>query len=444
MIKITLDRKLYYSLLILFVLLASAAESYSSSFCQPIPSATGSIINVSSAQAGQLKSIVGSASPGTTLLLEDGTYAVSGTLLFSSPNVTLRSLSGNRDSVIIDGEYNTNTLIQVMASNITIANVTLMRTNEHLIHFLGGGDHGNVYNVKFIDPTEHMIKINPSSGGAYNDFGTIACSEFILTNAGRPNIADNHGKGACYTGGIDAHTTAGWHIRDNVFKDIYCTESWRTGIAEHAIHFWQANRDEIVERNKIHNCARGIGFGLGGQNQNGTNNPYRTYPDNPLQGISGFVDNIGGVIKNNMIFSNVGSIVDTGIGFESALNAEVYHNTVYIPGTNWATIDTRYPTSNPIIKNNLVSSQMQVRSGALTPTYAGNIETASASMFVDAANGNLHLVNTASNVINAGVSLIGLVNNDIDEDVRDSNPAVGADETKDIIAPGPPTIIAVP
>ena len=61
---------------------------------------------------------------GTTILLEDGTYDLldgdfSSRLSFNAPNVTLRSLSGNRDAVILDGAYGTNELTSIHASNVT-------------------------------------------------------------------------------------------------------------------------------------------------------------------------------------------------------------------------------------------------------------------------------------------------------------------------------------
>ncbi|MFQ5900406.1 MAG: chitobiase/beta-hexosaminidase C-terminal domain-containing protein, partial [Thermodesulfobacteriota bacterium] len=406
--------------------------------CGPLsaPDPTDTIVTVTPAQASQLPSIVSNAGPGTTIFLEDGVYPITGTLRFQSDNVTLRSASGNRGAVIIDGQYQTNTLIQISASYVTIADITLKRTNEHLIHLLGGGHYANLYNLHLLDPTQQFIKENPSGGVVFNDFGTLACSLVELTAAGRPNI-DPTGSG-CYTGGIDAHQAWGWNVRDNIFKDIYCTNG---GVAEHAIHFWRTSRDTVVERNTILNSARGIGFGLG----NGTT-PDRIYPDDPLAGVSGYVGHIGGIIKNNIIFGNIGSYFDSGIGLEQAWNAEVYHNTVYSSGGTFSSIDTRYTNSNPVIINNLVNPAMTVRGGG-NPAKSGNIESASANMFVDVVNGDLHLVESATAAIDNGVFLSGAVTDDIDEDIRDSQPDIGADEYimggVDITPPGDITNLQV-
>ena len=52
-----------------------------------------------------LRSIVGAAQTGDTIRLADGTYVLPQALLFRTPGVTFRSASGNRDSVILDGQY---------------------------------------------------------------------------------------------------------------------------------------------------------------------------------------------------------------------------------------------------------------------------------------------------------------------------------------------------
>lgn len=50
-----------------------------------------------------------------------------------------------------------------------------------------------------------------------------------------------------------------------------------------------------------------------------------------------------------------------------------------------------------------------------------------ANIFVDAAAGNLHILGTATQVIGNGISIAG-INNDYDNDLRDSAPDIGADE----------------
>jgi len=59
-----------------------------------------------------------------------------------------------------------------------------------------------------------------------------------------------------------------------------------------------------------------------------------------------------------------------------------------------------------------------------------NLENASLSLFLNAASGDLHLVNSAIDAINQGTALSsGLADEDIDQEQRNSEPDIGADET---------------
>ncbi|MBI2559504.1 hypothetical protein HYW20_09345 [Candidatus Woesearchaeota archaeon] len=380
-----------------------------SPFCSPLPAATGNIVTVST--ASQLSNAVANAQSGQTIVVADGTYTISSTLWFNVPQVTLRSQSGNRDGVVIDGNYAVGEIINIRANNVAIADLTLKRAQWHPLHLVSGSNNAMLYNLHIIDAGQQFVKVNPNTAGSYNDFGTLACSLLEMTPAGRTYVESNPSGGyTCYTGGLDAHQAWGWTIRDNTIKNIYCSN----GLAEHAIHFWDASRDPIVERNVIINNARGIGFGLGSAAGG------RTYSGLSVANANHF----GGVIRNNFVYANIAQF-DTGIGLESAWNVSVYHNTVYSSGG--LPLDVRFTASNPMVKNNLISGQISIRDGAV-PTQQGNVQQASSSLFADPSNGNLHLLSTAAAAINKGVSLSGLVPYDIDGQLRDSQPDIGADE----------------
>ena len=255
-----------------------AAPTIDPQACAPLPPPSGSIVNVST--VSQLENAVNSAVAGTTIRIADGTYNLNGAYLrIDVPNVTLRSASGNREAAILDGNYQTTEIIQIVASNVTIADLTLREAYYHPIHVMSGDAAHTlntlIYNVHIVDPGEQAIKINPATSGYYTDNGVIACSHIALTDAGRPHIRNN-----CYTGGIDAHQARGWIIRDNLIEGFWCS----SGLSEHGIHLWRGCRDTIVERNILRNNARGIGFGL-------TTDPGgRTYSDNPCPAASGYVD----------------------------------------------------------------------------------------------------------------------------------------------------------
>ena len=85
-----------------------------------MPTATGATVLVSN--VAQLQTAVNNAGAGTTVLVQDGTYNLNGAYLrIASPNVTLRSASGNPAAVVLDGNYQTTEIVQVVASNVTIA-----------------------------------------------------------------------------------------------------------------------------------------------------------------------------------------------------------------------------------------------------------------------------------------------------------------------------------
>ena len=244
--------------------------------CAPLP-ITGHAVEV--AASADLVAAVRSAAPGDTLLLANGTYALGGKIRqIVADGVTLRSKSGDREAVILDGQRSSSTgeVVSVTGSDVTIADLTIVNAYTHAIHVQATDAkdtlRATIYNVHVKDALEQGIKINQNVAETHSpDDGTVACSHIELTSSGRPNVRDN-----CYTGGIDAHWARGWRIRDNVIEGFYCP----SGLSEHGVHFWTGSRDTIVERNRILNSARGIGFGLGETTSSSTDD-WRTYPDAP-------------------------------------------------------------------------------------------------------------------------------------------------------------------
>lgn len=393
--------------------------------CAALPAPTGPVIMVTPDQADDLPDIVSGAASGTTIMLADGTYRSGRSgegarrMNFRTPGVTLRSASGNAEAVIIDGEYNTNEIINISASDVTIADVTITHAKDHLLHATGNGAEnivGTVFHgLRLFDAGEQFIKVNGSGQGGFVDDGELVCSWFELTDAGRPNI--ERAGGGCYTGGIDTHSAQGWHVADNTFKDIYCAGE---GLAEHAVHFWRNSRDTVVERNVITNCARGIGFGL---------NPAldkRSYADNPYPD-AGLIEHIDGVIQNNIIFADI-AFYDTGIELQHAHGTRVDHNTVMSTASAtgfYSSIDYRFEVTQVTIRNN-IARRITSRNGG-NATLESNIEAPDSSLFVDMASGDLHLAASASEAIDKAVPVQD-VTDDFEGDSRQGAKDIGADE----------------
>ncbi len=399
-------------------------------FCPRLSEPTGETIHVTPEEADDLRSIVMNAEPGATIVLDDGYYDMSGgdnshRLSFYTDGVTLRSASGEPENVVLDGNYVTGELLSIAASNITIAEITLARAYHHPIHVTGAADRDTentwIYRVRILDPGQQAIKINPSSQRKYTDRGRIECCYMELTDEGRAEVRDN-----CYTGGVDAHAAWQWEIRDNTIIGFWC----ESGLSQHGIHMWRTSRDTLVERNRIIDCARGIGFGLT-ETYGGTP---RSYPDNPYPDL-GFLDNIDGIIRNNFVSAASVALFNSSAGFDSGISiaqspgSQVLHNTVVSLQPPFSSIEWRFSKTNAVILNNLVTHNLMERNNAQA-TADGNIENAPIDFFVDAESGDLHLdPDTASTAIDSGVYVApGLCDEDIDGDPRGEFRDVGADE----------------
>ena len=401
--------------------LMAPAAVFAQGTCVPLPVPTGEVIEVSPAQAGSLPAVARGARPGATIQLTDGTYVLSQTLVFNQPGVTIRSKSGNRDAVTLDARYAVGELMLVLESNITIADLTLLRAFNHAVHVAPERRTTSgtlIHNVRAVDSGQQFVKIN-ANNGFYADNGVVRCSSFEMTDAGRAEVRDN-----CYTGGIGAHQAQGWQIYLNDFSGFWCG----AGLAGPAIQFWMGSRDTTVDRNVIMNSARGVGLGLGASWP-----VFRSYPDQPCGGKTG-LGHYGGTITNTVIFANDPRLFASGAGFDSGITLEqscatnVLHNTVFSTTPPFSSIEWRWPDTLATVANNIVSHNLRQRDGAVA-TLAGNLTNAPSSLFVDAVTGgDLHLRLTAVAAIDKGAMLTPPLAWDIDAAPRDSHPDVGADE----------------
>lgn len=415
-------------LFFLFFSLYGAISCLGQDFCASLDPPNGTIVNVDVAGLAGLQGMVAAAAPGTTFLFADGTYNLNGVyLLVTADGVSLRGASGNREAVILDGNYVSDEIVQVTASNVTIADMTLKRAVYHPIHVAAtnGSDVTGtlIHNVHIVDPGQQGIKINPDAARThFTDDGEISCSRIELTGAGRSQVLSINGDD-CYTGGIDAHWSKGWQIRDNDLEGFWCS----VGLPDPAIHFWTGSRDTTVVRNKLLDNARGIGFGL---LYSGSG---RTYVDDPCPESSGYVDHYGGVIRNNFVVQQDPAMYDSEYGFDSgialaqACGTRVIHNSVAASLSPFNSIEYRFTNTNVDILNNLTTHAIMQRDGA-SASLAGNITGVSPSVFADPVAGDLHLRPESTTIMDGGVSLGPDEQRDIDGQPRSVPPDVGADE----------------
>lgn len=380
--------------------------------CPPLPAPAGVTIRVST--VAQLQEAVRRLTSGTTVLVADGTYLLTGTLnIRGVRNVTLRSASGNRDSVVLQGPGMSNPahgnvphLIGVYdADDVTVADLTLRDAYFHLVQVHGedGPQRTRLYNLRLVDAGEQFLK--GSTDGAqrvrrYADGGEVACSVFEYTDRARSG----------YTNGVDVLAGAGWIIRDNVFRRIRAP---RGQLAGPAVLMWRNSRDTVVERNRFFECDRAIALGL-------------APPDANSRDGDATWDHQGGVVRNNVVSRRGAG--DVGISVNYARDFRILHNTVVLNGTFPWTIEFRFRPSGGTIANNLADGPIRRRDGAAASEF-GNLTRAGPAWFIDAAAGDLHLSPAATAAIDRATPVAG-VTDDVDGEPRPAGaaPDVGADE----------------
>ncbi len=366
---------------------------------EPCDKIIGEVVMVSSTSELRTAIIQANDAGGNrTILIADGTYQIATTSWYpyiTANDMVFRSLSGNRDAVILTGTGMKDVApitvngFYCFGNNITIADLTIKDVGNHAI--ATEGDNLFVHNVKIQNTFEQMIK--GTTGGDGADNAIIQCSLLEYPAGIGPQF---------YIGGLDIHEGDNWIVRDNIFKNI---TSPSVSLAQHAVHFWNFSSNNIVERNWIINCDRGIGFGLGS------------------------LSNEGGIIRNNMIYNDGSSIFhDVGISLETSPNTKVYNNTIFISYPN--AIEYRFAeTKNVTIKNNLTNQSIRSRDGGQGELLT-NYVTAQESWFKNLTTGDLRIQSEIPSVTNQGTSLPTEVTMDIDQTARPQGGAydIGASE----------------
>ncbi len=406
---------------IVFLLLSSQAIVGASNFCTLLAS-PGSGQRVEFIKSGDVQDLLHklhTASPGTTLFLADGVYTLAGdrSLEVNTPRITLRSTSGNRKSVIIEGGYNN---VSINASGFTVADLTLRNPRFHNIQVRGerGVLRTTLYNLHLLDAGQQFIKVSTGDGtqDRYADEGLVACSLIEYGTYAR----GTGGTPPSYTNGVDILAGKGWMIRDNTFRRIRSKE----GPAGPAILVWKNAIDTVVKRNLIIDSWRGVALGL-------------TAPDAHSRGGAPVkYDHQNGLVENNVILA-LNEPADAAIENNYALNSRVFHNTIYYRegikhAVSWS-IEYRFPQTTAVIKNNLANLPIIKRhphpnQGAV---LQGNVTDARKEWFRNLITGDFHLARNAP-AIDQGMPLPES-SEDIDGKRRPFGraPDAGADEFTD-------------
>ncbi|MEM7244945.1 MAG: hypothetical protein AAF533_06345 [Acidobacteriota bacterium] len=393
--------------------------------CDPTPPPTGTTVDV--ATESELQDAVRNLTSGTTILIADGDYTLTNTLVIDGvSDVAIRSASGNREAVILRGRGMNNSdywpvphvfLVQDV-TNLLIADLTAQDVWFHAVQV--AGEHGPSFvtlrNLHLKDAGEQLVKGSSGDSGAglYADDCRVECCLIEFTDRAR----------SFYTNGVDVLAGARWVVADNVFRNI------RAPVGELAgptVLFWRNSIDTIVERNLFLECDRGVALGLSTPDPSRARDGDDTY------------DHQGGIVRNNMFYRSAGSPTgDVGLAVAHCRDYSIVHNTVLLNGSFDWTIEYRFAVSDGVVANNLTDGRIAQRGGA-SGMLAGNVTTAVPADFVDAAGGDLHLAPGAATAIDAAVTGFGVAS-DYDGESRslDAAPDVGADELVACVLPAEP------
>ena len=348
----------------------------------------------------ELQRAIADAKPRDTILLADGQYPLQRMLEISTPDVTLRSRSGNPDRVVLHGRGMerdpVGVAIGIGASGVTIADITVRQVGYHAVQVRGerGASEFTLHNAKLTDTGQQLLKGSFADNGQVAANGLVACSELAYSTSAPSD----------YTNGVDILGTKAWVIRDNRFIRIRgpAARGWKGGPAVLA---WKGAEDTVVERNLIVDSFRGIALGL-----------------TPRYGAVDY-DHLRGVVRNNVVV-NLHPWADEAIEANGARGASIDHNSVLVNGSLPWSISVRFATATALVRNNLSNRSVIERDGGRV-TQSGNVTAATRSWFIDAPGHDLHLLPSAALAIDAGVGIPD-VTTDFDRALRPAGKAADA------------------
>ena len=403
-----------------FALLAFSGTAMAASpgNAPPLPLTGIRIVQV--ATEPQLQTAMGDLQNGDTILLADGTYNLTTSLYVNGRNdVTIRGTAGSTNVVLagkgIDNTNYGNVSFGIWSNgtNTTIAHLTIRDTWDNEIIFNPGAQSPLVYCVKLLNAGSQFIKSNPAdvTNGIGVNNGVVEYCWFEYT--GSP--PGDHGTGVGYFNGISAHAAQNWIIRGNLFKNLHNPDS-AAYLWNPAVLFWRHSINTLTEQNTFFNVDRAVAYGL----------------DNTTP----YFDHAGGAIRNNFVYlapglmsANRTASSDGSLIAWNSPGTQIDNNSVLLNSNEFFAVEFRFSTTtNATARNILADAPIHLRDSA-SAMLLSNLVTAVPRMFVNPAGADLHLVASATNAIDKGLTL-STVTNDFDADPRPRGASadIGADE----------------
>jgi hypothetical protein len=327
--------------------------------------------------------------------------------------VTLRSASGRREGVVLDGARSRHgELLGITGcSGVTVADLTVrnVRWNGIKINSDRFTTRVTIRNCVIHNVWQRGVKGPAVRPEDRDRFRPADCRiQWCLFANDRPKRFDDDPAdrpdnfGGNYVGGIDVMYPRRWTVSDNVFVGI----RGRTRGARGAVFLWHEAEDCIVERNVIIDCDSGICLG----------NSHR--PDDvPVHAVRC-------IVRNNFL----ARCPEQGILADYTRDCRILHNTVHHPGARLKRlIRLVHANDGLVVAGNLLSGPpMRVQTDS-PMTIERNLTKEVTGWFVDATGGNLHLAPGARLKV-PRIPRREAVPADIDGEARPGETAVGADE----------------
>jgi len=373
----------------------------------PLPPPQGKTVEAASVES--FVKAIEEAQAGQTILVADGHYMMPRYVEIRADNVTLRSASGHRQRVILDGARSRHgELLGVRAcSGVTIADLTIqnVRTNGIKINSETNVQKLTVYNCIIHNVWQRGVKGVKVPAANREAVRPKDCRiQYCLFYNDRPKrLSDDPADIANgnYVAGIDVMYATNWTISDNAFVGIQGSTFEGRG----AIFLWFDAQRCTVERNIIIDCDVGLQLG----------NPHRA--DN--------VDYhcVGCIARNNFITR----APEAGIVTVYTKDCKLLHNTIHDPQSRMSRlIRTVFTNDGLLVANNLLSGPGMRNESDSRIEFTGNLIRDLTADLVDPAHGNLHLTEAATEAIDKAVTP-DEVAEDIDRQPR-VKPDIGADE----------------
>ncbi|HYF51867.1 MAG TPA: hypothetical protein VEJ63_20790 [Planctomycetota bacterium] len=378
---------------------------------QALPAPRGKVVRVTNSEEF-IRAIKG-AENNTTILMADGTYPVPSDTDLTAHGVTIRSESGEREKVIIDGGGEMKRLLRIKGAwDTTIADVTWANCEHYGVFIYGdtGVQRTTIHNCKFHNIMTRAVKgthpARPLDAGDAPPYppsvvdkvrptqGVIRHCLFLNDHAKKHDPWDDGN----YISGIDMMGLKDWIISDNVF----CGIRGKDGRGRGAIFVWIGCENVTAERNIIINCDRGICFG----------NPSSTVPNM-----------YSGMVRNNFIVAGANMAVE----IVNTVSTSALNNSIFATNFDYSrTLNFSQESIGGRCFNNLVHGKIDL---AEKVEHGNNLSGDYAPYFRNPKIGDLRLTSDAIMALGKGKALPD-VSEDFDRQPRAPKPCIGAHEPK--------------